>query len=108
MKEDAYGYGDGTPIARKGSKRAAADARDAEDADEDTPRDVLGSGTPMEATPAAPNGHGRFEHLENGDSTAGTAAFTAFMSLLFFQQSGSLLSFFGGASRKDRLGGSPQ
>ncbi len=75
MKADACDYGDGTALARKGSKRAAAAAEEAEDADEGTPRHALGNGTPMDTTPAVANGHGRFEHLGNGDSTAGETSF---------------------------------
>ena len=76
MKADACDYGDGTALARKGSRRAAAAAEEADDADEGTPGYVLGNGTPSEATPVVANEQWRFEHLGNGDSAAGTAAFT--------------------------------
>ena len=73
MKADACDYGDGTALARKGSKRPPAAAEETEDAEEGLPGHALGNESLMDATPAAVNGHGRFEHLGNGDSTAGIA-----------------------------------
>ena len=71
MKADACDYGDGLSTVRKGSKRLAEHAQQA---DEATP----GQATPLDATPAAAHENGRFSHMQhaNGHSTAGTVVLT--------------------------------
>ena len=73
MKADACVYGDAAAMGRKGSKRAAGGAQEADDADEGTPGHTLENGIPAEATPFAASSHGQFEYLGNGDSAGGTA-----------------------------------
>lgn len=90
MKADACDYGDGAALARKCSKRAAAAAEEAEDADEGTPGHALGNGTPTEATPVVANGHGQFDHLGNGDSAAGTTTVCDMCPLPIREQNGAL------------------
>jgi hypothetical protein len=74
MKADACDYGAGVAMARKGPKPGAAADEEAEEDTETAPDQALEAMTPGVVTP---HENGRFEHLENGDSTTGNTGSVA-------------------------------